>query len=228
MIQKHHSAPKREPLSRLWFMSRGYEPIDPSLVFGRIFYIRVKGMDVSILDAYGRSGYIVIKPNEKGAKNHRNINRYYYLRFGVDGRTRDIPIALLVMATYNHKIPDRPKGEVIDHIDGNTFNNNPRNLRIVSRAINDRDGGFMRKLRNHGIQVEIFPGIILEGYKRMAQWKATHTRWQYQCLEKDELLRIFVGPKFSVVDPNYLMDPDINRHYDPFIEKNYHFSTPKE
>ena len=78
----------------------------------------------------------------------------------------------------------------------------------------------MRKLRNHGIQVDLFPGIILEGYERMAQWKASHTRYAYTHLDRADLLRIFVGPTFTVVNPNFLDDLSINRHYDQFVERN--------
>ena len=219
-MSKQKNKPLREPLGRIWFLSRGYDPIDPTLVFGRLFYIRVKGMDVSILDAYGQKGSIGLQPSEKGSLKARNTNRYYYLKINVGSSLRNVSIALIVMATYNHQVPDRTKGEVIDHIDGNPLNNNPRNLRIVSRAINDRDGGFMRKLRNNGYNVAMFPGIILEGYARMAEWKETHTVWQYQCLRGPELLRVFIGPQFQVVDITPLDDLNINRHYDPFIERD--------
>ena len=219
-MSKQKIKPLREPLSRLWFLSRGYDPIDPTLVFGRLFYIRVKGTDISILDAYGQKGSIGKQPSKKASLKAGNTNPYYYLIFQADSRTRHVPISLLVMATYNHQVPDRSKGEVIDHIDGNTLNNNPRNLRIVSRAINDRDAGFMRKLRNNGYNVAMFPGIILEGYARMAEWKETHTKRQYENLTREELLRVFVGPQFQVVDITPLDDLNINRHYDPFVERD--------
>ena len=180
--------------TRLWFLGKGYTPIDPTLVHGRVFYIRVKGMEVSILNHLGQKASIRLRPNEKGSINARNTKFYYYLQFKVNGRHYDIPISLLVMATFNHQVPDRSKKQVIDHIDGNTLNNNPRNLRIVTRPINDRDGGFLRKLRNRGIIVaEYETTIILEGYKRMAIWKAEHTAYKYDHLERDALLRIFLG-----------------------------------
>ena len=211
LAQQNRKVPKSQP-SRLWFMSKGYNHIDPTLVCGRIFYIRVKGQEVSILNADGCDAGIYLFPNKKGAEIHGNLNQYYHLKFKVNGRTRQIPVSLLVMATYNHKVPDRSKGEVIDHIDGNTLNNNPRNLRIVTRAINDRDAGFMRKMRNNGYPVDKHPTlVILKGYKNMARWKEEHTNWQYQCLRGNDLLRVFFGPKFTIfdVDP---MDLDFAGH----------------
>ena len=180
--------------TRLWFLGKGYTPIDPTLVHGRVFYIRVKGMEVSILNHLGHKSCIRILPNEKGSINAGNTNFYYYLQFMVNGRCIAVPISFLVMATFNHKVPDRSKKQVIDHIDGNTLNNNPRNLRIVTRPINDRDGGFMRKLRNQGIIVaEYETTIILEGYKNMAKWRAGHTEYRYKRLDHEDLLRIFLG-----------------------------------
>ena len=58
----------------------------------------------------------------------------------------------------------------------------------------------------------MYPGIILEGFERMAEWKASHSKRQYERLTRDELLRIFVGPKFQIVDGAALMDLDISRH----------------
>ena len=192
-IQPLHASPSREPLSRLWFLARDYHPIDPTLVHGRIFYIRAKDGEVSILDANGQKGYIEFTTNEKWRVKNGHCKPYYCLKFWAGGRTYHVRIALLVMATFNHKVPDRSKGEVIDHIDGNTLNNDSSNLRIVTRQINDRDGGFMRKLRNNGYDVTMYPDMILEGYARMAEWKDTHTHTQYQNLQGQALLRVFFG-----------------------------------
>lgn len=101
---------------------------------------------------------------------------------------------------------DIPKGYVIDHIDGNTLNNDIHNLRAVPDAINYRDGGFLRKLRHKGIRPEDFPGVLLEYFERMAEFKSTHTEWQYHRLTREDLMRLLVGPKFTIVSPDAVDD----------------------
>lgn len=204
----NRSTPKREPLSRLWFHERGYKQADLRYTNGEIIWLHPRTNDV--LSKYGQKIKLQIEPKEK---RRRNTTRYLKLT----GAYGHMFLARLKYLTFVGPIPE---GCVIDHIDGNTMNNDIRNLRAVPRAINDRDGGFLRKLRNKGIIVAMFPGIILEGYKRMAEWKASHTKWQYDRLEKDDLLRIFLGPTFSVVDTSDLDSLDINRHYDPFVERD--------
>ena len=199
---------KREPLSRLWFLARGYIQADPQYTNGHILWLHPHTNDV--LNKYGQKLKLQIEPKEK---RRQNTTRYLKL-------SREHGHMYLARLKYLTFIGDIPAGYVIDHIDGNTFNNDIRNLRAVPDAINRRDGGFMRKLRNKGIIVAMFPGIILEGYERMAKWKASHTKRQYNHLEKDDLLRIFVGPTFSVVDISDLDSLDINRHYDPMVERD--------
>lgn len=119
---------------------------------------------------------------------------------------------VLAEVKYRTFVGDIPKGCQIDHIDGNTLNNDIRNLRAVPRCINDRDGGFMRKLRNNGFIVAMFPGIILDGYERMAKWKTEHTKWQYECLKGKALLQVFVGPHFRIEDIDTIMSREMNQH----------------
>ena len=206
--EKNRTYPKREPLSRLWFLARGYKQADFCYTNGSVVWLHPETNDV--LGKYGQKLSLQIVPLEK---HRKNTTRYFKLR----PQYGDMYLSRLKYLTFKGEI--KP-GETIDHIDGNTFNNDIRNLRAVPRAINDRDGGFMRKLRNKGIIVAMFPGIILEGYERMAEWKTSHSYSAYKRLEKDDLLRIFLGPTFSVIDVSPLDDLNINRHYDPFVERN--------
>ena len=180
--------PKREPLSCLWFLSRGYVQADPRYTNGSIIWLHPRTNDV--LNQYGQKRALILVPNEKFKKN---TTRYLKLPKSIGS----ICLARLKCITFSGDIP---AGYTVDHIDGNPLNNDVRNLRVVPCAINYRDGGFLKKLRNHGISVAMYPGIILEGYERMAKWKETHTEWQYRCLTRAELLKIFLGDDF-IVDP---------------------------
>ena len=192
--------PKREPLSRLWFLGHGYIQADPRYTNGEILWLHPKTNDV--LSMYGTKLQLSVVPYKK----HKKTSAVYLkLQHGYG----DMYLARLKYLTFKGEI--KP-GYTIDHIDGNTFNNDIQNLRAVPHEINRRDGGFMRKLRNKGINVALFPGIIIEGYERMARWKASHTEKQYEKLNRDELLRIFVGPTFTVVDPDIIMDLDFSNH----------------
>ena len=93
-----------------------------------------------------------------------------------------------------------PKGMTIDHIDGCTTNNDYRNLRCVSNDINNRDGGFARKLRNKGIKPTTIPRwMLLRYYTRMAIIKPIVTFYRYEHLTKDELLMIIYDSNREVI-----------------------------
>lgn len=190
-------------------MSRGYIQADPRYTNGRPVWLHPRTNDV--LNQYGQKIPLRTMPYEKFKPN---TTRYLVFNSGCYG---NMYLARLKCITFSGEIP---AGYTVDHIDGNTLNNDVRNLRTVPRAINDRDGGFLRKLRNKGINVAMFPGIILEGFERMAEWKASHSYSEYRKLTREELLRIFVGPTFSVVDTSDLDSLDINRHFDPMVERD--------
>ena len=134
-------------------------------------------------------------------ERHRaNTTRYLVFNAGCYG---NILFARLKYLTFKGEIP---KGNTIDHIDGDTLNNNIRNLRAVPGAINQRDGGFMRKLRNKGIHPKDFPGVLLDYYERMAEFKATHSKYAYEHLTREDLMRLLVGPKFTIVNPDEVDD----------------------
>lgn len=59
--------------------------------------------------------------------------RYYYVNLTQNGVKKDYRVHRLIYKTYKGDIPN---GMVIDHIDGNTKNNNIDNLRCVSQSEN--------------------------------------------------------------------------------------------
>ena len=89
-----------------------------------------------------------------------------------------------------------PEGMTIDHINGCTTDNCIENLRCVSNALNNRDGGFLRKLRNKGINpVAIQRSYLLRYFARMAKIKEALTQWKYRHLTFDILRSILYLPK---------------------------------
>lgn len=184
------SHPKREPLSRVWFLARGYKQADKRYTKGSVVWLHPRTNDA--LGAYGQKLNMRLLPYEKYLPNS---TKYLVL----DNRHGHMYLARLKYLTFIGPIPE---GFVIDHIDGNSLNNDIRNLRAIPDAINRRDGGFMRKLRRNGIRVEMYPGIILEGYERMARWKESHSYYQYRNLKGVLLLQVFLGPKYKV-DPSF-------------------------
>ena len=184
----------KTPLPRTWFLSRGYTKADPAIMGGQTVYVHPVTNDA--LSAYGT----------KLAMTRAGRNKEY-LKF-----SRTCGNKLLAEVKYRTFLGPIPAGMTIDHIDGNTLNNDIRNLRAVPPSINRRDGGFMRKLRNNGFIVAMFPGIILAGYERMAKWKTEHTKWQYDCLKGKELLQVFVGPNYRIEDIDTIMSREMSHH----------------
>ena len=167
--------------TRLWFQSKGYKKADPAYTSGSVVWLHPVTNDV--LGMYGQKLSLQLVPN---LEKYKSWNKYLKLR----PQNGDMLLARLKYLTF---IGDIPKGYTIDHIDGNPLNNAISNLRAVTDEINRRDGGFLRKLRNKQIFVADYPGIILEGFERMAIFKASHSGWRYQNLTRTELLQIFLG-----------------------------------
>ena len=187
-------APKSQP-SRLWFLGRGYKQADPRYTDGQIVWLHPETNDV--LTKYGTK--LTLTTNGI-REEYLKLPRYY----------GNMYLARLKYLTFKGEIPE---GFTIDHIDGNTLNNDIRNLRAIPDAINRRDGGFLRKLRHNGFIVASHPTVvILKGYENMARWKAEHTQYQYNCLRGKELERVFFGPMFTIVDPDIIMDLEPLKH----------------
>ena len=172
----------------------GYKKADPKYTNGRTVWLHPETNDV--LNQYGQKLPLRALPYEK---YKQKTTRYLALskEYG------SMYLARLKYLTFKGEI--KP-GETIDHIDGNPLNNNISNLRAVTPAINFRDGGFLRKLRNKGIRPELFSGVLLEYYERMAVFKETHTPWEYESLTREDLMRLLVGPQFTIVRPSVVDD----------------------
>ena len=108
-------------------------------------------------------------------------------------------------AVYSAWVAPLPQGMTIDHINGDTTDNRVENLRCVSGAVNARDGGFLNKLRNNGIQPEYCSrSFLLRFFERMAEFKRTHMATEYRNLSHDELLRMLVEPEFIITNDKNL------------------------
>ena len=84
-----------------------------------------------------------------------------------------------------------PAGMTIDHINGVTTDNDFRNLRCVSNEINQRDGGFLVKLRNKGIKpADVRRSYLLRYFDRMAHIKANISSHRYYHLDRADLMTI--------------------------------------
>ncbi len=192
------------PVSRVWLAGHGYQQVPPEVIRGRILYAHPEGRFVNKLGQpvshyYTPNSYSQVR---RGNKVYPQLCSHY--------GSKDCHY-LMVCAFFH--VPDRSKGEVIDHIDGNQLNYSITNLRIVDRPTNDRDGGFLKKLRNKSIDPRMFsPKFLLRFFDRMADFKRTHTHYQYARLTHDELLTMLVGPEFTVGNPAKIMDEDFTRH----------------
>ncbi len=150
-----------------------------------------------------------------------------YLQFkDAFGQGKHILASHAVYIAWRNK--EIPAGMTIDHIDGCTTNNYIGNLRCISNAINSRDGGFLRKLRNKGIN----PGtssrqtggvasaekgtciprwMLLRYFDRMAHIKANISSRRYKHLDRADLMTIL-----------FYDLPVVYNHF----EKQYHIELP--
>lgn len=160
----------------------------------------------------GRGGVIGVRVFPNGRKVLENPSKiawakkhgkaeYLYFK-DTFGHHKGISASHAVYIAWRNK--DIPAGMTIDHIDGCTTNNFVPNLRCVSNAINNRDGGFLRKLRHQGFNpgtssrqtggvasaekgTRIPRWILLRYYGRMAIVKATVSETRYKHLDKSDL-----------------------------------------
>ena len=136
----------------------------------------------------GRKELCNSTPNNKGYAYIHGKAEYFQFKHAW-GYGRHIYASHAVYTAWRDK--PVPPGMTIDHIDGCTTNNDVRNLRCVSGAINSRDGGFLHKLQHNDIDpTTIQRWMLLRYFDRMAKFKASHTETEYRRLTRDDLIRI--------------------------------------
>ena len=91
---------------------------------------------------------------------------------------------------------EMPVGWELDHINGDKRDNSLQNLRVVTRQLNCRDGGFLRMLRNRKIDpVKIQRPYLLRYFDRMAIIKPALSQWKYRQLLHIDLRNILYMTK---------------------------------
>ncbi len=154
--------------------------------------------NISLYVNGGRGGVIGVRVYPDGRKDLANATpvkcgKSYahgnaeYLQFkNAFGCGKHILASHAVYIAWRNK--EIPAGMTIDHINGCTTNNCIVNLRCVSNAINSRDGGFLTKLRNQGIDPHyIQRPYLLRYFDRMAFLKASISKRRYERLNKSDL-----------------------------------------
>ena len=144
-----------------------------------------------------------------GKYNAKRKQRYLQFKNAFGYHKNFLASHAVYIAWRNKEIP---AGMTIDHIDGCTTNTYIGNLRCISNAINSRDGGFLRKLRNQGINPPTIPRwILLRYYGRMAHIKANISSHRYKHLDRADLMTIL-----------FYDLPVVYAHF----EKQYHLDLP--
>ena len=188
----NNSKPKREPLTRTWFLSRDYTPAKHSRL-KRLIFINEKA---EILDAFGKPVPKYKMPNLKGCVRNRGSNQYWCISTKV-GKRHYVNVADIMLATF---IREKKKGEEADHINGDALDDRLSNIRLVKKETNRRDGGFIRKLENKQIDPKMYPSeMLLRFFKRMTRYKKTHSQRKYNALTRDDLKKmLFKGTGYKV------------------------------
>ena len=131
----------------------------------------------------------IINPHMRGGRSKKE-----YLNFDhAFGHHKHILIHQAVWMADEREVP---MGWELDHINGDKRDNSLQNLRVVTRQLNCRDGGFLRMLRNRKIDpVKIQRPYLLRYFDRMAIIKPALSQWKYRQLLHIDLRNILYMTK---------------------------------
>ena len=163
-----------------WFASQGFQLVPPQKVGGRTIYAHPDGIFLN-----ERARRIPVQPLRCTDRRYTHGGTPPDL-----GPSYGRAYCHIVIACTFIRIPD--DDEQCDHINGDLTNFSLSNIRVIKKWINSRDGGYLRKLRNSGINpAEYSPAVLLRFYDRMAQFRATHSYNAYRRLSHSRLRAIF-------------------------------------
>ena len=131
----------------------------------------------------------IINPHMRGGRSKKE-----YLNFDhAFGHHKHILIHQAVWMADEREVP---MGWELDHINGDKRDNSLQNLRVVTRQLNCRDGGFLTMLRNRKINpVRIERTYLLRYFDRMAIIKPALSKQKYYDLLRVDLRNILYMPK---------------------------------
>ena len=160
------------------------------------FYVNDGKGGVIGVRVYPDGRQVVVNPefSKLAPRSKRNKTEGYLQFRDAWGNHLYVRASHAVFIAWCHEIP---AGMTIDHINGVTTNNFIGNLRCVSIAVNQRDGGFLRILRNRGFNpAAIQRHYLLRYYDRMAQLKNLLSKRHYSTkLTKDVLRAVLYLPE---------------------------------
>ena len=139
----------------------------------------------------------IINPHMRGGTSKKE-----YMNFDhAFGHNKHI---LLHQAVWMAAEREVPVGWELDHINGDKRDNSLQNLRVVTRQLNCRDGGFLIMLRNRKIDpVRIERAYLLRYFDRMAVIKPALSPWKYRLLTHIDMRKIIYLPHEEL--QNYLL-----------------------
>ena len=150
---------------------------------------------VRVCDKTGVS--TIVTPVMCGGRNKKD-----YLNFNhAFGHHKHILVHQAVWMAAEREVPVEWE---LDHINGDKRDNSLQNLRVVTRQLNCRDGGFLIMLRNRKIDpVRIERAYLLRYFDRMAVIKPALSPWKYRNLLHIDLQKIIYLPDEEL--QNYLL-----------------------